>query len=206
MQEEAQNLLRSIDAEESSQRMLQHRHTFDAAAQAYNRNDYSHAMALLATVDIGLLDPTRATNFRELMQNPAMSAKNPDRALPAKAVNTAGPQEVAQADVRSGASEAEPGHSRATDGPAQQLLESQEALREINFQKLRQNGLDSQREANDKFKTGQTAAAIDVLQEYLKELDNESLAPNQMAMLRRPIEAPAVLHAHENARRRGGPH
>jgi type II secretory pathway component GspD/PulD (secretin) len=62
-------------------------------------------------------------------------------------------------------------------------------MRQIKFQKLRQEGLDAQKEAAEKFRSGQTDAALDRLQDYLAQLNDEQLDPGQLTLLRRPVES-----------------
>src|SRR5262249_19249636 len=82
-----------------------------------------------------------------------------------------------------------PGVARATDSPEQSLLARTEAMRQVKFQKLRQEGLDAQKDAAQKFRTGQTDAAIDLLQDYIAGLNDAQLDPGQLTLLKRPVEA-----------------
>jgi type II secretory pathway component GspD/PulD (secretin) len=191
VQSEAQDVLRTIDAEENNQRALECRRTLDAAADAFNHHDYEKARQLLGHVDMYMLDPRRQERFREIAQTPQMQPNQPDQRLAAKGppetTGVQNPAKPAGTDVaRTGYTPPAPGTSRASD--SQTLLESTQALREVRFQKLRQQGLDAQREASEKFKTGQTDAALEILQNYLSQLSEDQLSPSQTALLRRPVE------------------
>src|SRR5262249_30879060 len=66
VRDQAMALLRSIDTEESRQRYMTSRRTFDAVVSAYNRHDYARAGALLGTIDTHLLDPERLAKLKEM--------------------------------------------------------------------------------------------------------------------------------------------
>ena len=49
--------------------------------------------------------------------------------------------------------------------------------------------MDCQKQAAEKFRTGQTDAALEILQDYLGQLTDSQLDPKQLALLKRPIES-----------------
>ena len=191
VQEDAQAVLRTIDAEETNQRALEARRTFDAAVQAYNRGDFKQSGVLLGHVEMNQLDQNRQIRFREIEQTAQMQPDNPERRLDGKNPATALAQNPGTATNTSvkpvGYDTPAPGRATASDNNPS-LLESTQALREVKFQKLRQVGLDAQREASEKFKTGQTDAALETLQSYLNQLQDEQLSASQLALLKRPID------------------
>jgi len=74
-------------------------------------------------------------------------------------------------------------------GPASDNYADQvKALQEVEFQRLRVDGLKVQREAQARFSKGETDAAIQLLTDHLKKLRDAGLSPNHLAMLQRPIE------------------
>jgi type II secretory pathway component GspD/PulD (secretin) len=75
-----------------------------------------------------------------------------------------------------------------TGGPEASYAQQVQALQEIQFQKLRDEGLRAQREATDRFRADPDQA-IDILQEYLDSLREAELAPDRVALLQRPVEA-----------------
>jgi type II secretory pathway component GspD/PulD (secretin) len=85
----------------------------------------------------------------------------------------------------------EPGKVRVTDQqPASSsLLQTTQALSTVRFQQARSEGLKAQNDAAEKFRTGQTDLALQILDEYLDSLTKVDLDPNQIAQLRRPIES-----------------
>ena len=188
VQKEAEDLLRSIGGEETNQHAFELARTFDAAVQAYNRGDFKYALVLFGEIDYHLLDEQRQTRFRELMQTAQMQPGNqtPTVAVKPGSYPAAAPGSAEASQVRFDPKT--PGKALASDGVENSLLDSMSALREVKFQKLRQIGLDAQRDASEKFKTGQTDAALEMLQAYLNQLRDEQLSTNQLALLKRPIE------------------
>ena len=81
------------------------------------------------------------------------------------------------------------GHAHVTDDPGQSLLARTRAMREIKFQQLRTEGLSTQSQALERFRTGQTDVAVEMLQDYLMRLSDEQLDPGQLSLLRRPIDS-----------------
>ncbi|HEV3143759.1 MAG TPA: hypothetical protein VGZ47_07750 [Gemmataceae bacterium] len=62
------------------------------------------------------------------------------------------------------------------------------ALQEVEFQRLRVDGLKVQREAQARFSKGETDAAIQLLTDHLNKLKEAHLSSNQLAMLQKSIE------------------
>src|SRR5439155_291445 len=84
---------------------------------------------------------------------------------------------------------ADQGSARVSDSPERELLNQTRALQDVAFQKLRQEGLEVQREAQDRFKSGDTDRALEVLQDYLAKLNDTQLEVDRVALLRRPVDA-----------------
>jgi type II secretory pathway component GspD/PulD (secretin) len=206
VQAEALAVLRSIGAEEVNQRRLQSNRTFDAALSAYNRRDFTNATNLIQNIDANSLDESRRSRLREIVMTPEMRPAVQQSAITqVQAVGEPGLPNVpspggvpaatlaaGQARVSGGASVLgeQPGVARADDRTATDpLLAQTEAMRQVKFQKLRQEGQEVQREASEKFRTGQTDAAIELLQEYLAQLNDAQLELGQVALLRRQPES-----------------
>src|SRR5262249_52924636 len=81
------------------------------------------------------------------------------------------------------------GRATVTDRAEQSLLSRTQAEREIKFQQLRTEGLEVQRQAAEKFRTGQAEEALNFLVDYLARLENVPLDPGQLTLLKRPVEA-----------------
>jgi type II secretory pathway component GspD/PulD (secretin) len=195
VRDEALAVLRTIDSEEFNQRRIAVNRTFDAAAAAFNRREYGTSYGIITSIDVRLLDEVRQARLREIMQTPEMAAaRNAGSGSPeSKAPGTilAGGPGVPLPAVGTGDPRlAPPGKASVSDAnPEQDTLKRMEALRNVKFQALRQESLDLQKDAAEKFRTGQTDAAIEMLQEFVARLDKEQLDPGQISMLKRPVES-----------------
>ncbi|NBR04624.1 MAG: hypothetical protein EBT92_02525 [Planctomycetes bacterium] len=181
VKEEAASVLRSIDIEDVNQKMLETRRAFDAALSAYNRKDYEQSKIMISTLTEKNLDKERQQKLKEILMTAEMQ-----------------PKEKSALSLVKGTSEtqtkpAPANNSNTTVKPKEEgeidLLEATNQLREVKFGQMRQQGLDLQREAMEKFQAGQTEVGIEMLTEYLNELNSNDLDPGKMAFLRRPIES-----------------
>jgi type II secretory pathway component GspD/PulD (secretin) len=189
IRDQAMFVLRSIDAEEGRQHALEACRTFDAAMQAYRRSDFRYASNLIASFDPRLLDNERRERLKEVMSTREMQT------------GPAGTTSVVQATDRGISSAVRPaalpptpvpagnsGLASATDAHQPGILETTQAMRVVLFQKLRSEGLEVQRQATEKFRAGDTEEALQMMQNYLVQLDYAQLDPAQMNLLRRPVE------------------
>jgi type II secretory pathway component GspD/PulD (secretin) len=216
VRDEAMALLRTIDAEEFNQKQMAACKAFDAALAAYRRNEFGQASAMMAAIDLRLLDGERQSRLREVSMTPEMAqASSPGRAratdLGGKPASTAAlgttrpqtPGELTRVGAQVPADAAplpgvplpatvgkgQPGTSVASDAGAPDLLDNHKKMQRILYEKLRQEGLDAQRDASEKFRQGQVDAALELLQDYLANLQAEKLEPGQLAALKRPVES-----------------
>jgi type II secretory pathway component GspD/PulD (secretin) len=234
VQNEAEAMLRTIDAEDARQREMEDRRTFDAGLAAFNRGDYSQALALIDhIVDLRHLDLPRQVKYRELMSTAEMdgnhgkptvvqvqntqpgspsgivqvqntqpgSPSTPVRVpntpigLPPAPVQVQNTQPGVPAAVKPDDGIAKPPtdigrrHIEDNAGPAQSLLDSTVAMRDIKFQQLRAKGLEISREAAERFRKGETDAALEMLRNYLSDLEDQQLTPQQVTLLKRPVES-----------------
>ncbi|HEX5271670.1 MAG TPA: hypothetical protein VFW33_14330, partial [Gemmataceae bacterium] len=173
---ESENLLREIDVEEYEQKKSEQKRTFDAGNAAFRRGDYQLASHLFRAVDAKLLDPERQSRLKELMRLPELQPEQP-----AEAVAQAGGPGVAPPP---GAGSAHADDSRETT-----YLQQVDAMRQIKFQKMREQELDAEKRAHKLADMNDTEQAIAVLQEYLSRLPEAGLEPDKTALLRRPVEA-----------------
>ncbi len=193
----AQARLREIDIEEFNQRRLAARRSFDAGLAAYHRRDYPTARAILVNLDPNHLQDRRLAQYRELMASPELGLAKDGSGTAVASTPKAGTGPVVQTSARGGTGQSVPsitspdaGHASISDGPgADELLASTKAMQNVLFQKLRSDSLQVQQEANDRFRAGETQAAIEMLQDYLLRLDKEAqLDADRVALLRRPVE------------------
>jgi type II secretory pathway component GspD/PulD (secretin) len=176
---QADAVIHSIDAEEISQKSLAANRSYEAGLTEYQRHDYAMAGTIFQSLDPMLLSPEKQAKLRELQQMPEMQAH----------VRTVG--------MKTDATNSGPGASRVSDSgpqlkrtPLEETYSQQvQALQEVQFQKLRDEGLRAQREAMDRFQAGETDRAIQLLQNYLDGLKTSQLEGPKMALLRRPVES-----------------
>jgi type II secretory pathway component GspD/PulD (secretin) len=191
VQEEAAQVLRSVDAEEFNQRVLAANHTFDAAMEAVHRQEYSHAATMLRSIDPPLLTDEKRAQLKEAMLMPGMQ---PTAVVQAGARQNAAGQEH-------GSPTGQPGKAVATDltptalatsrstPPEDDFAKQVEAMQEVKYQKLRVDGLQAQSEATRLFQAGETDRALDTLQDYNAGLRDSGLDPAKVALLQRPIDS-----------------
>jgi type II secretory pathway component GspD/PulD (secretin)/tetratricopeptide (TPR) repeat protein len=180
VQTEATQVLRSIDAEEFNQRLLTATRSFDAGVAALNRHEYPQAVSILRGIDSHMLPPDKQARLKELLLLPEMQ-----------------PTYVAQVGMKMPLANPRPdvGHAQATDmaghstGQDSDFAQQVQAMQEIKFQKLRDDGLKAQSEATKRFQAGETDRALEVLKDYQSGLNHTDLDPEKVALLRRPVEA-----------------
>src|SRR5262249_8273668 len=193
VQPQAEALLRSIDAEEVGQQKLEANRTFDAGLSALRRKDYAQAGTILRSLDRKLLDEDKQARLKDLLGMAELQpgrlaqagvltadAKNPG-GIPLAPVPVTPGGDVGTAHVSDTA-------SPKTDGDSD-LLKTAQAMQDIKFQQLRQQGLEAQREAAERCKVGDTDRAPEVVQEYAQSLNNPQLDSDRVALLKRPIDA-----------------
>jgi len=191
VQEQAAQMLRSIDGEEYNQRVLATNRTFDAAMDAFHRQEYPQAGTMLRSIDPHLLSAEKQARLKEVMLSPGMQPT---------AVVQAGMQENTPAPQRPSTTGL-PGKAVATDTPppAQTAVRSThpeadfakqaEAMQEVKYQKLRVDGLQAQSEATRRFQAGETDRALEILQDYTAALRDSGLDADKLALLQRPIDS-----------------
>lgn len=172
VQAEAEKLLRSIDAEEFNQRTLSANRSFDAGMAAYLRKDYTQASTMLQSLDRPLLSPERQSRLKEVMLSPEMQ-----------------PSAVAQAAHKPDGA----GHATATDQPVAKpeptFAQQVNQLQAVKVQQLQAEGIRVMKDAQDKFKVGETDKAIEMLQEFSASLRTAGVEPQKAAELQRPVDA-----------------
>jgi type II secretory pathway component GspD/PulD (secretin) len=191
-------VIRSIDAEEVAQNQRRTNRAFDEVFQAYRNREYRRASLILASLDTKLLDERRQRQLREILNTPEMAPSARGAAIALTSAQDVNSKDGNTKNVGTPSNpppmswtpnSGDTGHARATDDPSQSLLTRTKGMREIKFQQLRTEGLAIQSQALERFRTGQTDVAIDMLEEYLNRLAEEQLDPAQLAMLRRPIDS-----------------
>jgi len=180
VQNEATQLLRSIDAEEYNQKILAADHAFDAGQGAFQRREYSQAGTMFRTIDPHLLSTDKQARLKEYMLTPELQ-----------------PSAIAQVGMKSTNWETDSAHTRnqsndpvgtrtATDADFAQQVK---AMQEVRFQKLREDGLQAQSEANRLFLAGQTDRALEILGDFRANLSDGGIDSEHVAILRRQVDA-----------------
>jgi type II secretory pathway component GspD/PulD (secretin) len=187
VQQEAAQVLRSIDAEEFNQRILAANRAFEAAMDAYHRQEYPQAATMLRSIDPHLLTPDKQAQLKEVMLTPGMQ--------PAAVVQASGVRSQ-ESGVR--LTPDQPGQALATDHGLRTTDSEQretdfakqvQAMQEVKFQKLRAEGLQAQSEAMRCFQAGETDRALDILQDYSAGLRDSGLEAEKVVLLQRPIDS-----------------
>lgn len=201
LQNEASALLRSIETEQRNAAVAQAHAGFDAGVAALHQGQPDRAAAIFRQVDASLLAPDKQKLLREHMDR-AMSQMNASRAASMPAALQPVRGDLPPPAGRS--AESSPGSARAGSGnttilpptplnptmPGQgdNLAAETRALQQIEFQRLRTEGLKVQREAQARFTRGETDAAIQLLTEHLAKLKEAPLDPKDRNTLQQSIE------------------
>jgi type II secretory pathway component GspD/PulD (secretin) len=179
VRDQAVAVIHSIDAEEVSQKSLAVNHSYEAGLAAYQRHDYALAATIFQSLDPLLLSPEKQAKLRELQQMQEM--QSPVRTVGMKADGSG----TGAAAARVGDTSGQPRRAPLEETYSQQV----QALQEVQFQRLRDKGLQVQRDAMERFQAGETDRAIQVLETYLDGLKDSHLDAPKVAMLRRPVES-----------------
>ncbi len=183
VQDEAATVLRCVDAEEAEQQRLAANRTFEAGLSAFRRKDYVQAGNIFRAVDARLLNPDKQARLRDLVLSPELQPAEAPRLDPKVAqAGHSGPGTARVTDQIGAAPRPE---AAATPGYAQQV----QALQDVQFQKLRLESLEVQREATKAFQDGDADRALDMLKDYLAGLSDAQLDPSRLALLRRSVDA-----------------
>jgi type II secretory pathway component GspD/PulD (secretin)/tetratricopeptide (TPR) repeat protein len=209
-QSEAAQVLRSIDVEEHNQRVLTANRSFDAGMAAYRNKDYAQALVVFRQVDASLLPADKHQQLKEVViacgkvEGVAQATTVPSGGSPAAAppAPSAASGQVVQAGMPGGptgtvtpasanAITGLQGQQPAMTAPAEgdSLAAQVQAMQQIEYQRLRAEGLDVQSKALAQFERGETDAALETLDLYLKKVKSCKLDSASIARLQRPVEA-----------------
>lgn len=202
VQDEARGLLNSIDAERLNLKKISASRSFAAAQAAVASHDYNHALNVLLLIDPNLLSAEDKTKRQELLTK----CKN-ELDKGGTAVATTGGMQTSTLPGLPAAPGSEPPLTpsmppgmtppgSATVGTAPQppagadnLASQQEALRRVQFQKLRSEGLKIQADAQAAFGRGETDLAIQMLVDYANRVRASGLEASSIGLLLRPIDS-----------------
>jgi len=189
VQEEAANLIRSIDAEEYNQARLAANRGADAGIEAFHQGDYRQAASIFRAINEDYLDPEKSIRLKEIASLPEMRPGG----APSTQTAASGPVKLSGRDFNPPSMDG-PGTAHAGDAAgsrevaAGDSFEKLRALEEIQFQQLREDGLRAQREANERARAGDLAAAMDILRDFSARLKDTPLDSEKVVVLNRQIE------------------
>jgi type II secretory pathway component GspD/PulD (secretin) len=179
VRKQAEEMIRSIDAEEINQKILATERNAEAVRDAYNHGDYRQAATIARTLDWRHLSEKNRSRLKEIMSMPAMQAALEGRDAPVGGAGKATATDLAQGPP----APVGPGAVKGQDD-----LEEFKLREQVLFQKLRVEGLEIQTKARDTFNAGNHAAAREMLREYLERVKAAPLEPEKVALLSRPVE------------------
>ncbi len=185
MKQEAALLLNTIDTEKFARGKRDAVRALGNARSAYQQKQYSVAYRTLGLIDTRLLSDEEKAEHQRVT---AACKLEVEKLAPVVAAAAGGQPGDPPADPTPGANP--PGTARvgpdakpAPDGAAQA-----DALRSVQFQKLRSEGLKVQTDAQAAFGRGETDAAMQMLMEYANRVRASGLDGATASRLLRPVE------------------
>lgn len=174
-QEAAKAIVQSADTAEAGRKIADAKRAFDKAQEAWVSGNYAQALAVFKQIDGALL---RADD-RKVMGDMMAAAEAQQKKGPVSERLPAAPK--APAGV--------PDLPAATRTGSDNLVQQQDALRQVEFQRLRTKALRAESEATARFGRGETDAALMDLQNFVAEVKASQLEPAKQTLLCRSIEA-----------------
>jgi type II secretory pathway component GspD/PulD (secretin) len=205
LQNEASALLRTIETEQRNRAVAQAHSGYDAGLAALQQGNPAQALAIFRQVDASLLTVDKQKMLREHMDSATAQIAAKNTTPPAEGVRPVrGEPSAMLPPVGAPSADAQAGNARAGSGgktilpatpmnpampgEANNLAAETRALQQIEFQRLRTEGLKVQREAQARFTRGETDAAIQLLTEHLTRLKEAPLDPKDRQTLQQSIE------------------
>ncbi len=178
VREEAMRLLRSINAEEFNQRILEAKRTFESGLDCVAHKDFRKAMYLFQSIDTMYLPVEYQRRMGDIMVMREMQPQAPEQ------------QYQKPAFLRASAIEDKaPATARAANSDPEDLLGHQKAMEKVQYEALRMRGYETLKTAHEKFKAGQKQDAVQTLEAYVQQVNDAGLSDNGRSNeLRRPAE------------------
>jgi len=184
--DEALAILKSIEVSENERKITTARKAFENGMEAYHTHNYAQALAIFKQIDGTLLSSKERKQLAEMIATATakqMEMKDATAARNGEPLPTA-PKKVPGVPDLPGV-----GPAPTTKVGSDNLLKQQEALAQVEFQKLRSRALKIETEATARFGRGETDAALQDLQNFVAEVKATGLEPSKKNLLVRPIEA-----------------
>ncbi|MFN4257734.1 MAG: hypothetical protein ACK4RK_00420 [Gemmataceae bacterium] len=187
VQQAAAEVLRSVDIEEFNGTVARADRLFEAGMSAFRRKEYHQARSIFDSFDTRLLKAEKQSKIKEVMLMPEMQ---PSALAQVSAVESA---DDPAPNVFPGAA---PGTAHISDRPsspvaaasADDFAEQVKAMHSIEFQRLQDQMRKALSESTNAFKARDSEQALAILQGFLSELEGSPIAPNRIALLKRPVE------------------
>lgn len=184
-QADAAKLLNTIDAEKHAQKKRVAAASVANAKTAFEAKEYERAMGILVLVEANLLSDAQKAD-REKMLAACKSAKAPEAGTGVVAAGAQEPKPLpADPTLPPGRASVNGSDAKPADGLAAQA----DALRKVQFQKLRSEGLTVQDGALKAFGRGETDLAMQMLLDYANRVRASGMEPGRIADLLRPVES-----------------
>lgn len=174
---EADALLREVDAEAFVRKQKDAKLAFRNAVDSYNAKQYEQALGVLKLLDRSLLPTEMQAKLPTLMNECSTEiAKLQATVTPATVPTPKSDTTVAQAGGQTG--------GQTKSGLADQV----KALSEVEFQKFRSDGLDTESKAQAAFNRGETDLAITMLTDFQGRVKGSQLSAARQNLLLGPVE------------------
>jgi type II secretory pathway component GspD/PulD (secretin) len=187
VQVEAEQVLRSIEAEEFNQKLLTANRSFDAGMECFRHQQYAQAATIFRGLDPHQLSPERQARLKEIMLVPEMQ---PTRVVQTGAMKPTfnGSAGTAMATDQVGRASVGDMAQPRTVSPDADFAKQVLAMQEIQFQKLRNDGLEAQHRAMELYKAGDTDRALELLEDYKGSINKAGLDPDRQTMLVKQVD------------------
>lgn len=177
LQKDALALIRSISAEEYNQQILEAKRNFDAGLDAFLQKDFKKAIFVFQSIDTAMLPEPYQVRYRDIMSTREM--QQPIMLTQGERINLKSEKIIETRPT------GEP--NRNTEKPS--LLDEHKARDLLQYQALRQHGLEAMRTAHDMYKNNQKEEAIAKLKHYIEQVEIAQLDPQKSNELKRLPDA-----------------
>ncbi|HKB01425.1 MAG TPA: hypothetical protein VKD90_04355 [Gemmataceae bacterium] len=184
--DEAAALLQTIETREAEAKITSAKRAFENGLEAYHTYNYAQALAIFKQID-GTLLPAEA---RKKLNDMIVTASAKQQELQDAAAARTGEKLPSAPKPAAGVPDLPIiGPAPVARTGSDNLLKQQEALAQVEFQRMRAKALKVESEATARFGRGETDAALQDLQNFMAEVKASNLEPSKQNLLCRPIEA-----------------
>jgi type II secretory pathway component GspD/PulD (secretin) len=180
MKDKARDLLAQVDDAEHKALVKRTKLAYEQGVRAYGRKEYAVAMGFFQSIDLRLLEADKRAHAQEILSSREMQANADVR--------------VAKADETPDQPNA--GKTTVSDNPPKPIEQAKPSLadkvresQKLELQRLRQEALASQQQANKLAGAGDLEGAAATLQTAVAAVKNAGLDPEQVAPLLKQLEA-----------------